>query len=74
MDSVLQCKTGQYTIVQYSTIQYNTITQITQNNIQHTRQSSLCKITKNKKFKGTSYALLRLGNELYHIKTHQLQA
>jgi len=42
--SVLQCNTGQYDTVRYNTIQYHTshiITDITQNNIQHSRQPSI---------------------------------
>jgi hypothetical protein len=46
----------------YSTIQYNTITHITQNNIQHSRQLPIRKITK-KKTNNTYYTLLRLRNE-----------
>ena len=36
-----------YNARHYNTIQYNKITHITQNNIQHSGQLSICKITKN---------------------------
>jgi len=40
------CNASQDITIQYSTIQYSTITHVTQNNIQHSRQPSIRRITK----------------------------
>jgi hypothetical protein len=42
----LRYSARQYNTLLYSTVQYNTIADITQNNIQHSRQLSICKITR----------------------------
>jgi hypothetical protein len=44
-----------------STVQYNTITHVTHDNIQNSRQLSICKITN--KIKNIHYTRLRLRNE-----------
>jgi len=83
--SVLQCKTGydntvqystvQYSTVQYSIIQYNTITHITQNNIQHSRQPSIRKLTVNSTRTETRLRLWAKFPYFHHklptISTHQ---
>jgi len=46
--------------IQFNTVQYITMTHINQNNIQHSRQSSIRKITKNNK--NAHSAVLRLRN------------
>ena len=47
-----QCATMKERTIQYNTIpvKYNSITHITHNNIQHSRQHSICKIPKKQQY------------------------
>jgi len=66
--NVPQCKTGQYNTestiqnnsIQYITLHYITITHITQNNVQHSRQTSVIKITTTKNQEHKTFHKYRL--------------
>jgi len=67
--SVLQSKTGQYNTAQHNTLQYNTIKHITQNNRQHSWQTSIRRIT-NKKESRTHTLLILTFRNLAHRLLH----
>jgi len=51
--TVLQCKDGQFNTVRYNRVQHKTITHITQNSMQLSRKTEICKITTTKKITNT---------------------